>query len=75
MTLPSGGAAGWSDRVKRDLDIVMAACDWLLADHALRQRVGQAAAKEAHGLNTWDHNAARLAELARSLVAARCAGQ
>ena len=59
----------------RRLASAVSAGSRLLADHALRQRVGQAAAKEAHGLNTWDHNAARLAELARSLVAARCAGQ
>ena len=75
MTLPSGSAAGWCDRVKRDLDVVMAACDRLLADPALRQRLGQAAAKEVQGLYTWDHNAARVAELARSLVAARGVGQ
>ena len=61
--------------MKRDLDAVMAACDRLLADPALRQRLGQAAAKEVHGLYTWDHNAARVAELARSLVAARGVGQ
>jgi len=53
----------------------MAACDRLLADPALRQRLGQAAAKEVQGLYTWDQNAARVAELARSWVAARGVGQ
>ena len=57
--------------MKRDLDVVMAACDRLLADPALRQRLGQEAAKEVHGLYTWDHNAARVAELARSLILTR----
>ena len=57
--------------MKRDLDAVMAACDRLLADPALRQRLGQAAAKEVHGLYTWDQNAARVAELARALIRAR----
>ena len=61
--------------MKRDLDVVMPACDRLLADPGLRQRLGQAAAKEVHGLYTWDHNAARVAELARSVVAARGVGQ
>ena len=61
--------------MKRDLDVVMAACDRLLADPALRQRLGQAAAKEVQGLYTWDQNAARVAELARSRVAARGVGQ
>ena len=53
----------------------MASCDRLLADPALRRCLGQAAAKEVHGLYTWDHNAASVAELARSLVAARGVGQ
>ena len=51
-----------------ELDALTAACDRLLADPALRQRLGQAAAKEIHGLYTWDQNATRVAELARSLI-------
>ncbi len=54
-----------------ELDAMIAACDRLLADPALRQRLGQAAAKEVHGLYTWDQNAARVAELARALIRAR----
>jgi len=54
-----------------ELDALTAACDRLLADPALRQRLGQAAAKEVHGLYTWDQNAARVAELARALIRAR----
>ena len=57
--------------MKRDLDVVMAACDRLLADPALRQRLGQAAAKEIPGRYTWDYNAVRVVELARALIRAR----
>ena len=58
-----------------DVDALIGACDRLLADPALRQRLGQAAAKEVHGLYTWDQNAARVVELARSRIAARGAGR
>ena len=51
-----------------DTDALVSACDRLLADRSLRQRLGQAAAKEIHELYTWDHNAARVVELARSLI-------
>jgi len=47
------------------------ACDRLLADPDLRRRLGRTAAKEVHGQYTWNHNAARVAELARSLIAVR----
>src|SRR5437016_1816455 len=50
-----------------DADALVAACDRLLADPPLRRRVGEAAAKEVHTRYTWDHNAARVVELARSL--------
>ena len=50
-----------------DADALVAACDRLLADSPLRRRVGEAAAKEVHTRYTWDHNAARVVELARSL--------
>src|SRR5947209_7279936 len=58
-----------------ELDALTVACDRLLADPALRQRLGQAAAKEVHGLYTWDQNAARVVELARALIATRGTGQ
>src|SRR5437867_4848338 len=51
-----------------ELDALTAACDRLLADPALRQRLGQAAAKEVLGRYTWDQNATRGVELARSLI-------
>ena len=54
-----------------DLDALTAACDRLLADPHLRQRLGQAAAEEIRGSYTWDHNAARVVDLARALIAAR----
>jgi glycosyltransferase involved in cell wall biosynthesis len=54
-----------------DLEALTAACDRLLADSALRQRLGQAGAREIHSQYTWDHNAARVTELACSLMAAR----
>jgi glycosyltransferase involved in cell wall biosynthesis len=54
-----------------ELDALTAACDRLLADPALRRRLGQAAAEAIHGRYTWDVNAARVAERARSLIAAR----
>jgi glycosyltransferase involved in cell wall biosynthesis len=54
-----------------DLDALTTACDRLLADPALRRRLGEAAAEEIRGRYTWDHNAARVADLARSLITAR----
>jgi glycosyltransferase involved in cell wall biosynthesis len=54
-----------------DLEALTAACDRLLADSALRQRLGQAGAREIRNRYTWDHNAARVTELACSLIAAR----
>lgn len=57
------------------VDALVAACERLLADPALRRSLGQAAAKEIRDRYTWDHNAERVAELARSLnVARRVAG-
>jgi glycosyltransferase involved in cell wall biosynthesis len=52
-----------------DTDALVSACEQLLGNPALRQRLGQAAAKEIHERYTWDHNAARVEELARSLIA------
>ncbi len=54
-----------------DSDTLLAACDRLLRDETLRQRVGAAAAKEIHSHYTWGHNAERVAHLAHSLTRAR----
>jgi glycosyltransferase involved in cell wall biosynthesis len=54
-----------------DIDALTDACEQLLGDTALRCRLGQAAAKETRGRYTWDHNAARIVELARSLIERR----
>jgi glycosyltransferase involved in cell wall biosynthesis len=50
-----------------DLDQLTAACHRLLADPALRLEIGILAAQEVHQNYTWDHNARRAVELARSL--------
>ena len=50
-----------------DLNELVTACHRLLQDAALRQRLGQAAAKHVHDRHTWDHNAMRVTELARSI--------
>jgi glycosyltransferase involved in cell wall biosynthesis len=54
-----------------DVEALAAACERLLADPALGRRLGRAAAEEIHARYTWDHNVARVAELARSLAAGR----
>jgi glycosyltransferase involved in cell wall biosynthesis len=54
-----------------DLDALTTACNRLLGDSDLRRQVGQAAAREVHSNYTWNHNAARVVELARSLIAAK----
>jgi glycosyltransferase involved in cell wall biosynthesis len=51
-----------------DLDGLTAACEELLSDPILRRRQGEAAADKVRGRHTWDHNAARVTELARSLL-------
>ena len=56
------------------LDALVASCDRLLEDSHLRRRMGRAAAKEIHGRYTWDHNAARVIDLAQDLMAARGIG-
>jgi len=54
-----------------DSSALLAACDRLLSDPTLRSRLGDAAAKEIHGRYTWDQNAERVVDLARSLARAR----
>ena len=43
----------------------------LVAHRALRRQLGEAAAKMIRDHYTWDQNAARVVELARSLILAR----
>jgi glycosyltransferase involved in cell wall biosynthesis len=52
-----------------DLDALTSACDRLLSDPALRRRQGDEAARLVRERYTWDHNAARVTELARSMLA------
>ena len=54
-----------------ELDALVASCERLLEDPDLRRRMGRAAAKEIHDRYTWDHNAERVIDLARSLIAER----
>src|SRR5215210_5028116 len=54
-----------------ELDALVTSCDRLLEDPDLRLRMGRAAAKEIHDRYTWDHNAARVIDLAQDLMAAR----
>lgn len=58
-----------------DPDGLATACERLLADRALRERLGRAAAEQLDGRYTWDSNAARVAELATELIPARGATQ
>jgi glycosyltransferase involved in cell wall biosynthesis len=51
-----------------DLEGLAAACAELLSDPVLRRRQGEAAADKVRSRHTWDHNAARVTELARSLL-------
>ncbi len=54
-----------------DVGALTDACHRLLGDPRLRQTLGRAAAKRVLTHYTWDHNASRAVELARSLMAAR----
>jgi glycosyltransferase involved in cell wall biosynthesis len=58
-----------------DPDGLASACEQLLADRALRERLGRAAAEQLNGRYTWDSNATRVVELAGELIAARRAAQ
>lgn len=50
-----------------DLDALTAYCDRLLGDPEEREILGKAAAEEIHAHYTWDHNAARVVEIADTL--------
>jgi glycosyltransferase involved in cell wall biosynthesis len=52
-----------------DLDGLVSACDELLSDPQLRNRLGNAAAKQVAEQFTWDRNATRVIDLAQSLIA------
>ena len=52
-----------------DVGALVAACDRLLCDEALRNRLGAAAAADIHRSRTWDHNAETVTDIARALVA------
>ncbi|MBU6399437.1 MAG: glycosyltransferase family 4 protein [Verrucomicrobia bacterium] len=54
-----------------DLPALAAACEHLLTDQALRNGMGEAAAREVQTRFTWDHNARRAIALARGLIAER----
>jgi len=54
-----------------DLDALTGVCDRLLNNPRLRMRLGRAASKMVHTHFTWDHNANRVEQLARDLIAAR----
>jgi glycosyltransferase involved in cell wall biosynthesis len=54
-----------------DVDALTNACDRLLSDADLRRRQGDEAARLVREHYTWDHNAARVTELTRSLLSAR----
>ena len=51
-----------------DLEGLAGACEKLLNDPGLRRRQGEAAADRVRSRHTWDHNAARVTDLARSLL-------
>ncbi len=52
-----------------DLEALAAQCERLLRDAELRQKLGLAAVKEVRARFTWERNATRVVELARSLGA------
>ena len=54
-----------------DLDALTAACEELLRKPKLRLFLGDNAARFIRSHYTWDHNASRVLELAKTLQAAR----
>ena len=53
-----------------DLEALVGACERLLEDPGLRNRLGRAAAADVRARYTWDKNAARVVTIARPLVEA-----
>jgi glycosyltransferase involved in cell wall biosynthesis len=51
-----------------DLDVLTDRCAQLLKDEPLRQKLGHAAATAIQTRFTWDHNAARISQLAQTLT-------
>jgi glycosyltransferase involved in cell wall biosynthesis len=71
--LIKSGKTGLLCRPQRVTDLT-AACDRLLRNPSLRQRLGQSACKLVHTHYTWDHNARRATDLARSLLRTKATG-
>lgn len=57
-----------------DVDALTAACQRLLMDTTLGQKLGAAAVAEVHANYTWSRNATRIVEQARALIADRAGG-
>lgn len=49
-----------------DVAAVVSACERLIAEPDIRRALGQAASRQVHATYTWDHNAERAVDLARS---------
>lgn len=60
------GMTGWLYPAG-NMKALVAGCEQLLEDAPLRNRLGMAAAKTIHSRFTWDHNATRVANLAKTL--------
>ena len=60
------GRTGWL-YAPGNVNALVAGCVRLLDDRPLRQQLGQAAAKLVHAKFTWDHNAARVVKLSKTL--------
>jgi len=60
------GKTGWLYPAG-NLKALVTGCAQLLEDGALRNRLGMAAAKIIHSRFTWDHNAARVVKLAKTV--------
>jgi glycosyltransferase involved in cell wall biosynthesis len=51
-----------------DMETLVQRCSELLSNHALHERIGKASAELVRARFTWDHNAARITELADTLI-------
>ncbi|MFO1512644.1 MAG: glycosyltransferase family 4 protein [Verrucomicrobiota bacterium] len=61
------GKTGWLYQ-PGNVNALVAGCERLLADAALRHQLGSAAAELIENKFTWDHNAARVVALAKRLI-------